>query len=169
MHALRAACHSTQRGAHKHCAHAPHASATPFRVCDTQGCIFFVALHSVRLLFSKLFRFEAVEGALQRSSLIYDATLACSIGGAAGFFFATNGSYATNALTRAFGVMPWTGVWNAAFYGGASNASGFVFAQALQNVVLPANSSWADARKKGQQQLKYTEGEVLLPYRTPYG
>jgi hypothetical protein len=65
--------------------------------------------------------------------------------------------------------MPWTGPWDAAFYGGASNATGFIFAQSLQNVLLPANASWADTRKKGQQQLRYTEGEVLLPYRTPYG
>jgi hypothetical protein len=134
-----------------------------------EACIFFLALHTARFLLSAVVRMDAVEGCLKQSTLMYDATLAVSIGGAAGFFFATNGSYATNVLTRAFGVMPWTGVWAAAFYGGGSNATGFLFAQALQNVLLPANSSWADARKKGQQQLKYTESEVLLPYRTPYG
>ena len=122
-----------------------------------------------RFSFHSALHLDAVEAAFLSTTLIYDATLAMSIGGAAGFFFATNGSYATNALTRAFGVMPWTGPWNAAFYGGASNATGFLFAQALQNALMPVNNSWADARKKGKQQLKYTENEVLLPYRTPYG
>ncbi len=134
-----------------------------------EGCIFFLALHAFRFLYADVVRLEGIESAFSRSSLIYDATLALSIGGAAGFFFATNGSYATNVLTRAFGVMPWTGPWEAALMGGGSNASGFIFAQAVQNVLFPANSSWADSRKKGQQQLKYTEGEVLLPYRTPFG
>ncbi len=134
-----------------------------------EAIVFFVALHTARHAFSTLLRFQAVEAALQHSTLIYDATLALSVGGATGFFFATNGSYATNALTRAYGVMPWTGPWTGSFYGGASSATGFLFAQALQNAAFPANSSWADSRKKGQQQLKYTEEEILLPYRAPYG
>ena len=134
-----------------------------------EAIVFFVALHSARHAFSTLFRFEAVEAALQHSTLIYDSTLALSVGGATGFFFATNGSYAANVLTRAFGVMPWTGPWLAAMYGGGSSTTGFLFAQALQNAFFPANSSWADSRKKGQQQLKYTEEEILLPYRAPYG
>ena len=134
-----------------------------------QGCIFFVALHTARFLFAEGLGLDAVEAALSRSSAIYDSTLALSIGGAAAFFFATNGSYATNILTRAFGVMPWTGAWTAACYGGGSNALGFIVAQAIQNLLFPANTSWADSRKKGQQQLRYTEEEVLLPYRTPFG
>jgi hypothetical protein len=65
--------------------------------------------------------------------------------------------------------MPWTGPWTASFYGGASSATGFLVAQALQNALFPVNTSWADSRKKGHQQLKYTEEEILLPYRAPYG
>lgn len=159
-----------------------------------EAVVFFVALHSARFVFASVLHFEAIEAAMLQNTLLYDSTLALSVGGATGFFFVTNGSYATNALTRAFGVMPWTGPWTASCYGGASSVTGFLFAQALQNALFPANRTWADSRKKGcaplsaktraarlrcsllfacsacrQQQLSYTEEEILLPYRAPYG
>ena len=143
----------------------------------TMGSVFFVALHLTRYIMhtlgyvlQSLLAFAAIDGALTESTLVYDATLAISIGGASGFFTATCGpAYADNALTRAFGISSATNSWAASSYAGGSMVLGFVVAQAVQNVVFPANTNWADLRKKGRQQLRYTTSEVLLPYRTPFG
>ena len=133
-----------------------------------QGAVFFVGLHGARFVMATLLRFEAIEAPLSTDTLVYDFTLSLSIGSASGFFVATD-AFANNALTRAFGVQPWTGPWTASARGGASMVVGFLLAQGVQNAVFPANTTWADVRKKGKQQLRYTEEEVLLPYRTPYG
>ena len=133
-----------------------------------QGTVFFLGLHGARFVMATLLRFEAIEAPLSTDTLVYDFSLALSIGSASGFFVATD-PFANNALTRAFGVEPTTGPWTASARGGASMVVGFLLAQGVQNAVFPANTTWADVRKKGKQQLRYTEEEVLLPYRTPYG
>lgn len=134
-----------------------------------QGAIFFVSLHGSRILYSHVLQFEAIDGPFERSALVYDSTLAVSLGGAAGLFFATEGPYATNVLTHLFGVFPQTSASLASFRGGMSYVVGFSVLQCIQNVALPRNTSWADLRKKGKQQLKVTTDDVFLPYRTPFG
>ena len=134
-----------------------------------QGCIFLCGLQLSRFLMATLLRFEAIEGPMSTTTLVYDCTLSMSIGAAGGFFFSTDAGYASNPLTRAFGVEPWTNPFAASVFAGSSMVVGFIFAQSLQNALFPANTTWADSRKMGKQQLKYTSSEVLLPYRTPYG
>ena len=134
-----------------------------------QGAIFFVSLHGSRLLYSVALQLEAIDAPFERSALVYDSTLSLSLGGAAGLFFATDGPYAANVFTRFFGVFPRTSADMAAFRGGMSYVVGFAVLQLLQNAAFPANTSWTDLRKKGKQQLKATESQVFLPYRTPFG
>ena len=59
-------------------------------------------------------------------------------------------SYTSNWVTRAFGVWPSTPVGYGCFLAGASMVVGFVTAQAVQNFMLPENTSWADQSKQAR-------------------
>jgi hypothetical protein len=133
-----------------------------------QGTVFFVGVQGARYLFSSLLHFEAIDPPLSSHTMTYDGTLSLSIGGAQGLFVATM-TFASNPLTKTFGVQSTTGPLVGSLRGGGSMVVGFLVVQTMQNIVFPASTTWADARKKGRQQLRYTREEILLPYRTPYG
>lgn len=139
-------------------------------ICTTfiQGAVFFCGLQGARFALCNLLHFEAIEPPLAVHTLTYDGTLSLSIGGASGLFVATM-PFASNFLTKAFGVQPTTGAFVGSLKGGTSMVVGFLLVQSIQNALFPSSTSWADSRKKGKQQLRYTQDEVLLPYRTPYG
>ena len=50
-----------------------------------QGTVFFLGLHGARFVMATLLRFEAIEAPLSTDTLVYDFSLALSIGSASGF------------------------------------------------------------------------------------
>ena len=134
-----------------------------------QSLVFFAALQCTRWLLHSLLRLEAIDSALGEGTLVYDASLSLSVGAGGGFFVATCGlPLANNLLTKAFGVQN-LGGWAACGAAGGSMVTGFLVAQAAQNALAPVNTSWADSRKKGREQLRDGGEKVMLPYRTPFG
>lgn len=74
----------------------------------------------------------AVDDAFTESSLVYDATLALSVGGAGGCFVFTEQALASNPLTSVFGVTDATPPLAGAVRAGAAYAVGFMAVQAVQ-------------------------------------
>jgi len=125
------------------------AHASPFP--DDQNGAFFLVLFSLWVLDAAVYfcgaqlarlllvswplRWSAIEPAGTVSSLLYDGTLAWSVGACAGSFYCVD---APNPLTRAFDVKRKTTILQGAVLGGLSNTMGFLFAQALQKCVCLA-------------------------------
>lgn len=141
-----------------------------------EGLVFFIGLHLFRFLYNTLLKFEGVDPPLTEGAFEQDATLALSIGGAAGMFVATEGYYDRNVLTDWFGVYSDTPVAEGCFLAGMSMVLGFGLAQSAQNVIMPVNTSWADQRHKGRKQMRdtgvdrpTTQSGAPEPYIPPHG
>jgi len=129
------------------------------------GLVYFIGSQAFRAVLSFGLAWDAVEPPLKRSSLLYDGTLAISVGACAGSFYCVD---AQNALTSHFDVHPQTSLLMAAFLGGIANLIGFILAQGVQNVLLPPNTSWADLRVRGRRsEVMRALDQPLGPYRPP--
>jgi len=114
-------------------------SFTPAAACTTMVCgfCFFTGLRLGRNVFNV--------GKGDSSNLILDAQLGLSIGGATGAFVGTDVTFAGNWLAPLVGVQESTGDIAGMICAGSSTAIGFASLQGVQNIVVPAKSSWNDA------------------------
>jgi len=111
----------------------PAAVATTF-VC---GFCFFSGLRLGRNVFKV--------GKGDSSNLLKDAQLGFSIGGATGAFVGTDITFAGNWLAPVVGVEETTSDIAGMICAGSSTSIGFASLQSVQNLIVPAKSSWNDA------------------------